>query len=242
MASDTGARACDAMQAVARRLGHRFADPALLVLACTHRSRGGENNERLEYLGDGLLDFVVAAELFRLRPKAHEGALSRLRSSLVCEASLASLARELELGSALQLGEGELRSGGFRRASILSDALEAILGAVYVDAGFAVAERVCLALFRARLDHLPSAQALKDAKTLLQEWLQARGVGLPSYHLLEASGPAHKRHFRVACEVDGGPRCEAEAGSRRHAEQAAAARVLERLSESEPSHAVAPAH
>ncbi|HEX7381322.1 MAG TPA: ribonuclease III [Nevskiaceae bacterium] len=230
------------MDDVARRLGHRFADPALLVLACTHRSHGDENNERLEYLGDGLLDFVIAAELFRLRPQAHEGALSRLRSSLVCEASLAALARELDLGAALQLGEGELKSGGFRRASILSDALEAVIGAVYVDAGFAVAERVCLALFRARLEHLPNAEALKDAKTLLQERLQARGAALPSYRLLEASGPAHRRHFRVACEIDDGLCCEAGAGSRRHAEQAAAALVLERLDEREGSDAASPLH
>ncbi|HEU0196803.1 MAG TPA: ribonuclease III [Nevskiaceae bacterium] len=217
------------MLRLAERFGHRFADPALLIRACTHRSHGPDNNERLEYLGDALLGLVIAAEVYERRPMAHEGVLSRLRSRLVRETSLAELARALDFGDALQLGEGELHSGGFRRASILADAFEALLGAVYRDAGFDAARRVCLQQFAGLLDHLPAADELKDPKTRLQECLQATGRPLPQYVVLEESGPPHKRHFRVSCELEDGSHSEAGAGSRRQAEQEAAAKMLERL-------------
>lgn len=225
------------LQALARRIGHRFDTPGLLALACTHRSYGGDNNERLEYLGDALIGFVIAAELYVRRPALHEGALSRLRANLVCEDSLAELAAALDIGAALLLGEGELKSGGFRRPSILADAFEAVMGAVYMDAGFETARKVCLALFHERLENLPDVRELKDAKTRLQEYLQSHGSSLPNYEVLEESGPPHKRRFRVACRLDSGAETEALASSRRKAEQAAAAAALTQLAESEAGHA-----
>lgn len=229
------AAASSSLEWLARRIGHSFEKPQLLLLACTHRSFGGDNNERLEYLGDALIGFVVAAELYRRRPRVREGALSRLRANLVCEDSLAALAAGLELGEALRLGEGELKSGGFRRPSILADAFEAMIGAVYMDAGFETTRQVCLELFRERLDNLPDVRSLKDAKTRLQEWLQARGESLPLYEVLEESGPPHKRRFSVGCRMQDGAHVQfhtqATASSRRKAEQEAAARALSTLEE-----------
>lgn len=211
-------------------MGYQFADPALLQRALTHRSASGINNERLEFLGDGLINFVVAAALFDLRGKAEEGALSRLRASLVREEALAQLARTLELSDELKLGESELKSGGFRRDSILADTFEAIFGAVYLDGGFAAAREALLAQFAPMLADLPDAESLKDPKTRLQEWLQARARPLPRYEVLAESGPPHRRLFKVRCQLtDGELEAHAEGSSRRNAEQQAAESLLQQL-------------
>ncbi|NGY04446.1 ribonuclease III [Solimonas terrae] len=209
------------------RLGYVFHDAGLLEQALTHRSSGHVNNERLEFLGDALVNFVIADALYRLRAKAEEGPLSRLRASLVREETLAGLARELELSDALTLGESELKSGGYRRDSILADAFEAVLGAVYLDGGFEPARTVCERLFVTLLADLPDADSLKDAKTRLQEWLQAQGRPLPRYEVIEESGPPHKRQFRVRASLaDADATTEAQGSSRRGAEQDAASQLL----------------
>ena len=214
-----------------RRLSYSFQDPQRLQQALTHRSVGPLNNERLEFLGDALVNFVIAEALFRLRGTAEEGALSRLRASLVREQTLAQLARELELGEVLILGESENKSGGHRRESILADAFEAILGAIYLDGGFDAARSSCEALFATLLADLPDADSLKDAKTRLQEWLQARGRPLPRYEVVEESGPAHRRHFHVRASLTDAEtqQAEAQGSSRRAAEQDAAQRLLLQL-------------
>jgi len=213
-------------------LGHTFADPALLQQALTHRSAGGRNNERFEFLGDALLSVVVAEALFNRFPKADEGALTRARSQLVREPQLAELARRHQLGDRLILGQGELKSGGFRRESILADAVEAIIGAIHLDAGFEVCRARVLALFEPLIAALPPGlKAEKDPKTRLQEWLQARALPLPEYVLLDARGEEHDKVFEVLCRL-ATPALEtvAEGSSRRQAEQGAAARMLERIS------------
>jgi ribonuclease III len=218
------------LERLERRLGHRFRDPQLLALALTHRSAGSANNERLEFLGDGLVNFVAAEALFRARPNAEEGDLSRLRASLVCEDSLARLAEDLGLGDVLILGGGALKSGGFRRAPILADALEAVLGAIHLDGGFDAGRAACERLLAAAIERLPDASALKDAKTRLQEFLQGLGRPLPVYELLHAEGPEHRPSFTVTCRLaDHGDITEAQAGSRRNAEQLAAEQMLQRL-------------
>lgn len=212
-------------------LGYRFDDPVLLERALTHRSAaGGVNNERLEFLGDGVLNFIIADELFARRPEAREGELSRLRANLVNKPSLAELARGLGLGDYMHLGSGELKSGGYRRDSILADALEAIFGAIYLDGGFAETRRVITGLYHRRLATLPSLDELKDPKTRLQEYLQAHRQALPEYRVLDVSGQAHERTFHVACRVDDGRAVsEGTAGSRRQAEQQAAEAMLRAL-------------
>ena len=212
------------------RLGYRFDDRALLDAALTHRSARGRHNERLEFLGDGVLDLVIAEALYRRLPEADEGQLSRLRANLVNRDALARLARELGLGEHLRLGSGELKSGGKRRDSILADALEALFGAVYLDGGFEAARDVILTVYHDLLAGVSLEQARKDPKTRLQEYLQGRGLPLPEYRVLEITGQAHEQHFRVACRL-ADPHCEAqgEGSSRRRAEQAAAAAVLQRL-------------
>ena len=213
-----------------QRLGIRFENEALLDQALTHRSAGAVHYERLEFLGDGLLNFTIAAELYRLRPGEDEGALSRLRASLVRESALADIAREIELGRHLKLGTGELRSGGFERASILSDVVESLIGACFLDAGFDTARALVLHLFDSRLSALPSAESLKDPKTRLQERLQALAGERPVYAIIDESGAAHERSFTVGCRVPGQPgEVSATATSRRKAEQAAAAAMLARL-------------
>ncbi|UEX76245.1 ribonuclease III [Sediminicurvatus halobius] len=211
-------------------LDYQFADPALLAQALTHRSAEGANNERLEFLGDSVLNFVIAAEVFRLRDGAQEGELSRLRATLVNKSSLAKLARELGLGGHIRLGSGELKSGGRRRDSILADALEAIFGAVYLDAGFARCRELILALYAGRLADLPSVGELKDPKTRLQEYLQSLRLPLPEYRVLDVTGRAHDQTFRVVCAIDElNAASEGAAGSRRQAEQQAAEALLETL-------------
>jgi ribonuclease-3 len=213
---------------LAKKLGVDLKDPGLLALAFTHRSHGSENNERLEYLGDAVLSFVVAELLFRRFPEASEGELSRYRASLVSGESLAAIAAGLALGEQLRLGEGELKSGGQRRGTILADALEAIFGAVYLDQGLEAARSVAGRLFGDALAALPDSAALKDPKTRLQEWLQGRGYKLPAYTVLEVSGDPHEQHFRVRCDIEELElAAEAEGTSRRRAEQEAAQRILE---------------
>lgn len=218
-------------QALLRRLDYRFADPTLLDSALTHRSAGGSNNERLEFLGDAVLGLVIAEALYRRYPEASEGELSRLRASLVRKQTLAELARDLDLGEYLRLGSGELKSGGYRRDSILADALEAIFGAVYLDSGFAACESLIRALYAERFARLPAeAVAVKDAKTRLQEHLQGRHLERPDYAVVSISGDAHAQVFDVECRVAGLDRSARGTGSsRRRAEQQAAQRMLDLL-------------
>jgi len=214
------------------RLGYRFGDPALLDAALTHRSAGRANYERLEFLGDSVLNFAVAVLVYHAYPDADEGDLSRYRASLVSGQSLADAAANLDLGGQLRLGSGELKTGGFRRGSILADALEALFGAVYLDGGLDAARGVIERLFTGRLAQLPEAQELKDPKTRLQELLQNRGRRLPAYAVDDVSGAPHEHWFVASCEVEElGLRQQGEGSSRRRAEQAAAERVLGQLSE-----------
>ena len=210
-------------------LGYEFCNSQLLAEALTHRSATGRNNERLEFLGDAILNFVIAAELFKSYPQASEGELSRLRANLVKGDTLAKLARELVLGDYLYLGSGELKSGGFRRTSILADALEAIFGAVYLDSDFETCRRLILSLYRDRLAELPAVDELKDPKTRLQEYLQARQQALPIYNVLSISGEAHAQRFTVECHIAGALRTIAVGSSRRKAEQEAARQALQMM-------------
>jgi ribonuclease III len=211
-------------------LGHSFADRALLQTALTHRSFGVPNNERLEFIGDGVLNCVIAIALFRRYPELAEGDLSRMRANLVRQDSLHRLAISLNLGDSLRLGEGELKSGGNQRPSILADAVEALIGAVYLDAGFEAAQAVIARLYLPLFGELSSGPVTKDAKTSLQEWLQGRKKPLPRYHLIEASGAAHEQRFEVACEIENPAlRTTGQGSSRRLAEQAAADRALKAL-------------
>jgi ribonuclease-3 len=211
------------------KLGYRFADASLLQLALTHRSAGRPNNERLEFLGDALVNLVVAEMLFEARPRANEGELSRLRAQLVNEPALAERARELQLGDALRLGSGELKSGGFRRDSILADAFEALVAAIYADGGFQACRDWLRAVFAEPLATVGPPQ--KDPKTRLQEWLQARGLALPQYELLAERGEEHARQFDVVCALEQphAARFEGSGGSRRAAEQVAAESALDFL-------------
>jgi len=212
-------------------LGHEFTDRALLQQALTHRSAGSRNNERLEFLGDAVLGGVIAEDLYRRYPQAREGELSRLRSILVRRESLADIAHTLDVGQYLTLGAGERRSGGHHRDSILSDAVEALLGAIYLDSGFSACKACILALFEDKLAALSEVAFLKDAKTRLQEYLQSRQKALPEYAVASVSGQAHAQFFKVTCiisDVDVPP-TSGQGGSRRHAEQQAAERMLAQL-------------
>jgi ribonuclease-3 len=211
-------------------LGHQFADTSLLREALTHRSLGAGNNERLEFLGDSVLGLVIAQQLFVQFPRASEGALSRLRASLVNGEALAGLARQLSLGDYLHLGGGELKSGGVRRASILADALEAVFGAIYVDGGFERCRSCILNLYHERLAALSTSTPDKDSKTRLQEFLQARKKMLPSYELRSVEGEGHAQTFVVDCHIDGLSQAVVGSGSsRRRAEQEAASQALQVL-------------
>ncbi len=213
-------------------IDYRFADQQLLQEALTHRSRGASNYERLEFLGDSVLNLVVSSRLFELKPGASEGDLSRMRARLVRGESLTEIASDLALGKQLNLGEGEMKSGGFRRASILADAFEALLGAIFLDSDYASCRTVILDLFDPLIEKLPSIEELKDAKSRLQEWLQGRGRPLPEYTLLREEGADHVKKFHVQCRIaDDGSLMEASGSSRRRAEQAAAAKMLELLQE-----------
>jgi ribonuclease-3 len=216
---------------VQERLGYEVRDVALFSAALTHRSAARAHNERLEFLGDAVLNLSVAEHLYRTHPQADEGDLSRLRAWLVSSPPLAEAAAQIGLGEVLRLGSGELKTGGFRRESILADALEAVFGAVYLDAGLAEAQRVIFALFAERLANLPETDALKDSKTRLQEHLQARGLPLPAYEVVRTEGEIHAQTFWVRCDVSTLNLSATGQGlSRRRAEQEAAAVVLSELS------------
>lgn len=212
------------------RIGHRFADPKLLAQALTHRSAGTPHNERLEFLGDGIVNLLIAEVLFQRWPRADEGALTRARAELVREASLATIARELDLGTRLTMGPGEMKSGGHRRDSILADALEAVVAAIYLDAGLEACRACVLPWFESALAALPVGKPEKDPKTRLQEWLQGKQKPLPSYELVGESGKEHARHFQIRCRTADPPlAAEGEGNSRRVAEQAAAAALISQL-------------
>ncbi|ASA56227.1 ribonuclease III [Vibrio gazogenes] len=213
-----------------KKIGYQFSDGAVLELALTHRSANGHHNERLEFLGDSILSFVIADELYHRFPKSNEGDMSRMRATLVRGNTLAELAREFELGDYLKLGPGELKSGGFRRDSILADAVEAIIGAIYLDSDIESIRRIILDWYQTRLDAIQPGVSQKDPKTRLQEYLQGRRKPLPVYTVTKIKGEAHNQEFTVSCEVAGiGMPVIGKGTSRRKAEQAAAELALEQL-------------
>lgn len=214
-------------------IGHRFKDPALLQRALTHRSYGAENNERLEFLGDSVVNCAVALELYRKFPLLSEGELSRLRASLVSQPSLSAIAQHFRFGELLLLGEGELRSGGARRPSMLADAVEAVIGAAFIDGGFESAHAVVRTLFSSALDTIDPRTTGKDPKTLLQEFLQGRHIPLPQYSVVAVRGEAHEQLFEVECaimELD--IKSRGEGSTRRNAEQNAARQAYEQAARS----------
>jgi ribonuclease III len=216
--------------ALTDRLGYAFVNRALLLQALTHRSHGAVHNERLEFVGDAVLNCVVATALYERFPEIPEGDLSRLRAHLVNRETLARLARALDLGAQLRFGDGEQRSGGADRASIVADALEAVFGAVFLDGGFAAARGVIHSVFAADLAALDPAALGKDPKTRLQEWLQARRIPVPDYVVVDTAGAAHSQSFTVECRVPSlGIATSGVGPSRRAAEQAAAALALARV-------------
>lgn len=219
---------------LASALGHTFSQDGLLRQALTHRSFGSPHNERLEFLGDSVLNCVIATILFRRYGSLKEGELSRQRANLVRQESLAQIAQSLDLGNHLRLGEGELKSGGFRRPSILADGLEAIFGAIYLDAGFDTAYAVVERLYQPLLEQVDPKDSGKDPKTALQEILQGRKLPLPLYALVATNGEAHAQEFEVECSVPAlGVSVRGHGGSRRAAEQAAAREALSRMAETE---------
>lgn len=223
------------LDALQQRLHHRFANPALLQRALTHRSFGADHNERLEFLGDSVLGLAVSAMLFSRRRDLPEGELSRVRAHLVKQDSLHRIALVLQLPDLLRLGEGESHSGGRKRPSILADALEAVIGAVYLDAGYEVAQALVLRLFDG-VELTPQLQAAaKDAKTRLQEWLQGRKMKLPAYQVLDIGGAAHNQVFHVQCTIaERGLQAQGRGVSRRAAEQQAAQALLAQLTQTRP--------
>ena len=221
------------LDALQKAIGHRFSRLELLQQAVTHRSFGSPHNERLEFLGDSIVNCVTAIALFERFGELREGDMSRLRANLVRQEALHRLAEGLKLGEYLRLGEGEMKSGGHRRPSILADALEAIFAAVFLDAGFEAAKAVIDQLYASSIASLDPARALKDPKTALQEWLQGRRMPLPKYSLADTRGEAHQQEFEVECEITGlGLKTRGIGVSRRAAEQQSAQRALELLPKS----------
>jgi ribonuclease-3 len=217
---------------VERQIGYAFRVPALLAQALTHRSHGNPHNERLEFLGDSVLNCVIASELYLRFSDVGEGELSRMRSNLVRQQTLAELAAAIQLGELLHLGEGEMKSGGFRRPSILADGLEAVFGAVFMDGGFSAIRDVIRRLYAPLLDRLDPTAPAKDPKTLLQEYLQGRHIPLPVYQVIATRGEAHTQRFEVECTVDELMlRTLGEGTSRRAAEQEAARHALALVAE-----------
>lgn len=215
---------------LSQTLDYEFNNPALLKRALTHRSVGNENNERLEFLGDAILGMVISTDLYQRFPDEKEGVLTRLRASLVKGDTLAKLAKQLQLGDFILLGSGELKSGGFRRASILADALEAVIGAIYLDSGIEQASQFVRKLFQQRLDACDPAAGLKDPKTRLQEYLQALGQALPKYEVISVTGKEHQQTFEVSCQIQEQDKHYVGKGSsRRKAEQAAAELAMNEL-------------
>lgn len=208
---------------IAARLDYQFEDSALLQLALTHRSVGPYNNERLEFLGDGALNFIVAHLLYSRFPKLPEGELSRLRAQLVKESSLCNIAKVLELGQCLVLGDGEKKSAGWRRPSILADAVEAVIGAAYLDGGYPAAQMLVKQFLGEQIVQLDPTEISKDAKSRLQELLQSKKKPLPAYRVVEMQGEAHAQHFIVVCDIASYQiTTQGEGTSRRNAEQVAA--------------------
>lgn len=218
------------MVQILKKIDYQFVNSDILRLALTHCSVGKDNNERLEFVGDSILGFIIAEELFHRFPSADEGDLSRLRAGLVQKSTLASVARELELGSGLILGSGELKSGGIQRESILADALEAVISAIYLDAGFDVCRIKVLQWFKTRFEELNIKSSKKDAKTRLQEFLQSKRATLPIYEVQNVSGKDHQQIFSVDCLVSllSKP-IVGKGGNRKEAEQQAAANTLKKL-------------
>ncbi len=217
-------------QQLQERLQYKFSDQTLLTLALSHRSCGSKNNERLEFLGDAVLGVTVSNFLFQRFPEAREGDLSRNRSQIVRAESLAKVARSLDLGPELLLGQGEMKSGGHRRDSILGDTIEALIGAIYLDGGMAAAERSVVNWFGELLNAVTLDTPVKDPKTGLQEWLQARGKPLPEYEVVKIQGEDHSRLFTISCKIaDVESISEATASSRRKAEQLVAEQLLKQL-------------
>lgn len=217
-------------RALEQRLGHAWHNHALLTQALTHRSHGARNYERLEFLGDGILNCVVGLMLYQRFPDLPEGRLSRLRANLVNQDTLHEIALHLDLGAYVLLGEGEQRSGGAQRPSILADAFEAVLGAAMLDVGFDAAQGIVTRLFRARIEAINPAQQGKDAKTRLQEWLQPRRLGLPEYALIDTTGQAHAQTFHVECRIAALKLAtRGQGASRKAAEQLAAEAALNTL-------------
>ena len=219
---------------VSQIFGYQFKDEKLLILALTHRSIGSQNNERLEFLGDSILGMVISAELFTRFPNEKEGVLTRLRSSLVKGETLSEIATELNLGDFIQLGSGELKSGGYRRASTLADVVEAIIGAIYLDSckenGIQIVEKIILNIFNERLNNCEPTGILKDPKTRLQEHLQSKNLPLPTYNVVSITGKEHLQTFKISCSIEGFPNhVVAKGASRRKAEQAAAEKALNSL-------------
>jgi len=213
-----------------KKLGYQFNDSELINLALTHRSANGKHNERLEFLGDSILSFVIADDLYHRFPKVNEGDMSRMRATLVRGHTLAELGREFVLGDYLKLGPGELKSGGFRRDSILADAVEAIIGAIYLDSDIEVVRKIVLSWYKTRLDAIQPGVSQKDPKTRLQEFLQGRKKPLPVYTVTNIKGEAHNQEFTVSCGIEGiSDPVVGKGTSRRKAEQAAAELALEKL-------------
>lgn len=220
----------NALPVLQTRISYRFTQPELLQQALTHRSFSATNNERLEFLGDSVLNFIVAHQLFNLFPHLPEGDLSRLRAKLVREASLAEIATELHLGDVLKLGEGEMKSAGWRRPSILADALEAIIGAVYLDGGFSAAQGVVAQLYRDKFTTIDPKVIDKDAKSQLQEYLQSKKMDLPEYQVVSIEGEAHAQTFTVQCFIKKLQLTTTGVGtSRRVAEQQAARLAMDHI-------------
>jgi ribonuclease-3 len=218
------------IQNLLQKIGYAFKNSHLLNDALSHRSFHGKNNERLEFLGDSILNFVISSAIYRKCPNAREGELSRLRATLVCGEMLASLAQEFELGNYLRLGQGELKSGGAHRTSILADAMEAIVGAIYLDGGLPACEERILSWYENRLKDLSDLPDLRDPKTRLQEYLQSRQLPLPHYEIQKIEGSAHEQIFFVKCHIENfGESSIGQGTNRRKAEQDAALKILETL-------------
>jgi len=220
------------LESIQKRLGYQFQTPAILETALTHRSANKNHYERMEFLGDAVLNLVISSQLYQLFPQASEGDLSRLRAHLVKGESLSTIAGELALGEFLRLGSGELKSGGFRRKSILADVMESIIGAIYLDTGFPAAQEFILRIFADKIAVVGEVKNLKDPKTRLQELLQARSLPLPEYDVVNTSGQAHNQRFEVSCRISLLESPVIGSGSsRRKAEQAAAEQVLELIND-----------
>lgn len=220
----------ETLKGLTKKIGYEFENKNLLDTALTHRSSSKDNNERLEYLGDAALGLIIAEILFEKFPLQPEGVLTRLRANLVKRETLADLARNLELGECLKLGSGEMKSGGWRRDSILSNALEAIIGAIYLDSDFAKCRGFVLSLYQELLNKLSVDNFNKDPKTELQEYLQARKLQLPVYKIIEEVGEAHERLFTIECQIEGLKNMAiAQGRNKRGAEQSAAQKALELL-------------